>query len=142
MLKPGGRAPRSANIRIGGFPRLLSRDAPAQRPGHRLVGQGVAPSRARAPSLALGASGAVPVGPEAVRLGGFAPLRLARELVAPHLLEARCLQTRRLLPPHVVLVLFAQAVVAFAPWLPVVAWLGSWGEDLLWSVGRAVASGE
>jgi hypothetical protein len=42
----------------------------------------------------------------------------------------------------VVLVFFAQAIVALAPWLPVVAWLGSWGEDLLWSVGRAVAGDE
>jgi len=140
MLNPGGRVPPSANIRVTGFP-LLSRGAPAQRPRHRLVGQGVAPSRAGAPSLALGASGAVCVGPEVVRLG-FAPLRLAGELVAPHLLEARRLQTRRLLPPHVVLIFFAQAVVALAPWLPVVARLGSWGEDLLWSVGWAVAGDE
>jgi len=73
---------------------------------------------------------------------GFAPLRLVRGLVAPHLLEARRLQTRRLLPPHVVVISFAQAVVAVAPWLPVRAWLGGCGEDLLWSVGRAVAGDE
>lgn len=124
-------------MRKSGPPRLLSRDAPTQRPRHRLVGRGVAPSRAGAPSLALGASGAVSVGPEVTRLG-FAPLR---ELVAPHALEERRFQKRRL-PPHVVVVIIAQAVVAVAPWLPVVAWLGGWGEDLLWSVGRAVAGDE
>jgi hypothetical protein len=72
----------------------------------------------------------------------FAPLRLARDLVASHLLEARRLQTRRLLSPHVVFVFFAQAVVALAPRLPVMVWLGGWGRDLLWSGGRAVAGDE
>lgn len=70
---------------------------------------------------------------------GFAPLRLAREPVAPHVVEARRLQTCHLLPPHVVVKSFAQTVVAVAPWLPVRGWLGGCGEDLLWSVGRAVA---